>query len=71
MAIDASDIIVLKSIRFRLSKLIATIRMGFICIYFQQRFQLVAFSRISVDGWPKRIEMIYAFENALRSVDRV
>jgi hypothetical protein len=45
--------------------------MGFICIYFQQRFQLVAFSRISVDGWPKRIEMIYAFENALRSVDRV
>ena len=42
----------------------------FICIHFQQRFQIDAFSvntlsvfeRISVDGRPKRIEM-YAFSN--------
>ena len=79
MAVDASDVIVFKSIRFRVSTLIRYICV-FICIHFQQRFQIDAFSvntlsvfeRISVDGRPKRIEM-YAFsnENALASVDRV
>ncbi len=46
----------------------------FICIHFQQRFQIDAFSvntlsvfeRISVDGRPKRIEMdAFSNENAL------
>ncbi len=78
MAIDASDVIVFKTIRFRVSTLIRYVCV-FICIHFQQRFQIDAFSvntlsvfeRISVDGRPKRIEM-YAFsnENALYSVDR-
>ena len=69
MAIDASDVIVFKSIRFRVSTLIRYVCV-FICIHFQQRFQIDAFSvntlsvfeRISVDGRPKRIEM-YAFSN--------
>ena len=68
-AIDASDVIVFKSIRFRVSTLIRYVCV-FICIHFQQRFQIDAFSvntlsvfeRISVDGRPKRIEM-YAFSN--------
>ena len=69
MAVDASDVIVFKSIRFRVSTLIRYVCV-FICIHFQQRFQIDAFSvntlsvfeRISVDGRPKRIEM-YAFSN--------
>ena len=69
MAIGASDVIVFKSIRFRVSTLIRYVCV-FICIHFQQRFQIDAFSvntlsvfeRISVDGRPKRIEM-YAFSN--------
>ena len=69
VAIDASDVIVFKSIRFRVSTLIRYVCV-FICIHFQQRFQIDAFSvntlsvfeRISVDGRPKRIEM-YAFSN--------
>ena len=69
VAIDASDVIVFKSIRFRMSTLIRYVCV-FICIHFQQRFQIDAFSvntlsvfeRISVDGRPKRIEM-YAFSN--------
>jgi hypothetical protein len=69
VAIDASDVIVFKSIRFRVSTLIRYVCV-FICIHFQQRFQIDAFSvntlsvfeRISVDGSPKRIEM-YAFSN--------
>ncbi len=73
VAVDASNVIVFKSIRFRVSTLIRYACV-FICIHFQQRFQIDAFSvntlsvfeRISVDGRPKRIEM-YAFsiENAL------
>ncbi len=55
--------------RFRVSTLIRYVCV-FICIHFQQRFQIDAFSvntlsvfeRISVDGRPKRIEM-YAFSN--------
>ncbi len=69
VAIDANDVIVFKSIRFRVSTLIRYVCV-FICIHFQQRFQIDAFSvntlsvfeRISVDGRPKRIEM-YAFSN--------
>ncbi len=69
VSIDASDVIVFKSIRFRVSTLIRYVCV-FICIHFQQRFQIDAFSantlsvfeRISVDGRPKRIEM-YAFSN--------
>ncbi len=70
MAIDASDVIVFKSIRCRVSTLYDIYVCVFICIHFQQRFQIDAFSvntlsvfeRISVDGRPKRIEM-YAFSN--------
>ncbi len=73
MAVDASDVIVFKSIRFRVSTLIRYVCV-FICIHFQQRFQIDAFSvntlsvfeRISVDGRPKRIEMhAFSNENAL------
>ncbi len=69
MAVDASDVVVFKRIRFRVSTLVRYVCV-FICIHFQQRFQIDAFSvntlsvfeRISVDGRPKRIEM-YAFSN--------
>ena len=43
MAIDARDVIVFKSIRFRVSTLIRYVCV-FICIPFQQRFQIDAFS---------------------------
>ena len=66
---SGKDFIVFKSIRFRVSTLIRYVCV-FICIHFQQCFQIDAFSvntlsvfeRISVDGRPKRIEM-YAFSN--------
>ena len=71
MAVDASDVIVFKRIRFRVSTLIRYVCV-FICIHFQQRFQIDAFSvntlsvfeRISVDGRPKRIEMYAAYQYA-------
>ena len=64
-----ADVIVFKSVRFQVSTLIRYVCVS-ICIHFQQRFQIDAFSvntlsvfeRISVDGRPKRIEM-YAFSN--------
>ncbi len=43
VGIDASDVIVFKSIRFRVSTLIRCVCV-FICIHFQQRFQIDAFS---------------------------
>ena len=65
-----ADVIVFKIVRFQMSTLIRNVCVS-ICIHFQQRFQIEAFSvntlsvfeRISVDGSvPKRIEM-YAFSN--------
>ena len=59
-----ADVIVFKSIRFQVFTLIRYVYVS-ICIHFQQRFQIDAFSvntRVSVDGRPKRIEM-YAFSN--------
>ena len=64
-----ADVIVFKSVSFQVSTLIQYVCVS-ICIHFQQRFQISAFSlntlsvfeRISVDGRPKRIEM-YAFSN--------
>ena len=56
-----ADVIVFKSVRFQMSTLIRYVCVS-ICIHFQQRFQIDAFSvntlslfeRISVDGRPKR-----------------
>ena len=77
MAIDASDVIVFKSIRFRKYPF-SSVHTNTICTC--MRFQLCSlstvfshiyvfsvntlsvFERISVDGRPKRIEM-YAFSN--------
>ena len=64
-----ADVIVFKSVRFQMSTLIRYVCVS-ICIHFQQRFQIDAFSvntlsvfeRISVDGRPKRINL-YAFSN--------
>ena len=64
-----ADVFVFKSARFQVSTLIRYVCV-FICIHFQQRFQIDAFSvntlsvfeSISVDGRPKRFEM-YAFSN--------
>ena len=64
-----ADAIVFKSVRFQMSTLIRYVCVS-ICIHFQQRFQIDAFSvntlsvfkRISVDGRPKRINL-YAFSN--------
>ena len=66
---EMTDVIVFNSTRFQVSTLIRYVCVC-ICIHFQQRFQIDAFSvntlsvfeRISVDGRPKRIEM-YAFSN--------
>ena len=64
-----ADVIVFKSVRFQVSTLIRYVCVS-ICIHFQQRFQIDAFSvnmlsvfeRINLDGRPKRIEM-YALSN--------
>ena len=64
-----ADVIVFKRVRFQMSTLIRYVCVS-ICIHFQQRFQIDAFSvntlsvfeRISVDGRPKRINL-YAFSN--------
>ena len=66
---EMTDVIVFKSTRFQVSTLIRYVCVC-ICIHFQQRFQIDAFSvntlsvfeRISVDGRPKRINL-YAFSN--------
>ena len=66
---EMTDVIVFKSTCFQVSTLIRYVCVC-ICIHFQQRFQIDAFSvntlsvfeRISVDGRPKRIKM-YAFSN--------
>ena len=66
---NADCVIVFKRIRFRVSTVIRYVCV-FICVHFQQRFQIDAcsvntlsvFKRISVDGRLKCIEM-YAFSN--------
>ena len=69
MAIDAVGVIVFKSLRFRVSTLIRYVCV-FICIHFQHRVQIDAFSvntleRISVGRRPKRNEMYALSEHGL------